>query len=63
MMARLSVVAVPAWQIAASLVGLAVTTYLLVLLAARFFRADTLLSNASLNWGRIIKELRGRGAA
>lgn len=63
MMARLSVVAVPTWQIALSLAGLAVTTYLLVLLAARFFRADTLLSTASLSWGRIIKELRGRGAA
>lgn len=63
MMARLSVVTVPAWQIALSLAGLTVTTYLLVLLAARFFRADTLLSTASLSWGRIIKELRGRGAA
>ena len=60
MMARLSVVAVPAWQIALSLAGLAVTTYLLVLLAARFFRADTLLSTTSLSWGRIVKELRGR---
>ncbi len=60
MMARLSVVAVPAWQVAVSLGGLAVTTYLLVLLAARFFRADNLLSHASLNWRRIIEELRGR---
>ncbi len=60
MMARLSVVAVPAWQIALSLAGLAITTYLLVLLAARFFRADTLLSNASLNWGRFVSEMRGR---
>ncbi len=63
MMARQSVVTVPAWQVIASLVGLAVTTYLLVLLAARFFRADTLLSTASLSWGRIFKELRGRGAS
>jgi ABC-2 type transport system permease protein len=63
MMARLSVVAVPAWQVALSLTGLAVTTYLLVLLSARFFRADTLLSNASLNWGRLIREVRGRGTA
>lgn len=63
MVARLSVVAVPAWQIALSLAGLAVTTYLLVLLAARFFRADTLLSNASLNWGRLLREVRGRGSA
>lgn len=62
MTARLSVVSVPAWQVIVSLVGLAVTTYLLVLLAARFFRADTLLSNASVSWGRIFKELRGRGA-
>lgn len=62
MVARLSVVAVPAWQIALSLAGLAVTTYLLVLLAARFFRADTLLSNASLNWGRLVREVRGRGS-
>jgi ABC-2 type transport system permease protein len=61
MMARLSVVAVPAWQVALSLGGLAVTTYLLVLLAARFFRADTLLSHASLNWGRLVREVRGRG--
>ena len=59
MMARLSVVAVPAWQIALSLGGLAVTTYLLVLLAARFFRADNLLSHASLSWGRLIREVRG----
>jgi ABC-2 type transport system permease protein len=59
MMARLSVVAVPTWQVALSLGGLAVTTYLLVLLAARFFRADNLLSHASLNWGRLIREVRG----
>ena len=59
MLARMSVVAVPAWQIALSLLGLAATTYLFVLLAARFFRADTLLSNASLNWPRILRELRG----
>ncbi len=59
MMARLSVIAVPAWQVAVSLLGLLITTYLLVLLAARLFRADTLLSSASLNWGRLIKEARG----
>ncbi len=58
MMARLSVVAVPAWQVAVSVGGLLVATYLLVLLAARFFRADTLLSYASLSWGRIAREAR-----
>ncbi len=62
MLARMSVVAVPTWQIAVSVLGTAVTTYLFVLIAARFFRADTLLSNASLNWGRIRGELRGRKA-
>ena len=60
MMARLSVVAVPAWQVAVSLAGLLLTTYLMVLLAARFFRADTLLSHATLSWGRLIGEVRGR---
>lgn len=63
MLARMSVVAVPIWQIAVSLAGLTVTTYLFVLVSARFFRADTLLSNASLNWSRIVAELRGKHPA
>jgi hypothetical protein len=54
------VVTVPGWQVAASIAGLAATTYLFVLLAARFFRADTLLSHTTLTWGRIGQELRGR---
>ncbi len=58
MLARMSVAAVPAWQIGLSLAGLAVTTYLFVLVSARFFRADTLLSYASLTWARIAQELR-----
>ena len=33
--------------------------YLFVLMAGRFFRADTLLSDASLNWRRIVREVRG----
>jgi hypothetical protein len=32
---------------------LAVTTYFLVQAAARFFRADTLLTNTTINWQRI----------
>lgn len=62
MVARMAATTVPGWQIAVSLAGLAVMTYLFVLLAARFFRADTLLSATSLNWKRIISELRGRPA-
>lgn len=58
MMTRMVATTVPTWQILVSLGGLALTTYLLVLLAARFFRADTLLSNASFHWKRIFSELR-----
>ena len=60
MVTRLATGEVPAWQPFVALAGLIVTAYLFVLLAARFFRADTLLSNASISWGRIASELRGR---
>ena len=60
MVTRLSTGEVPTWQPFVALAGLIVTAYLFVLLAARFFRADTLLSNASISWGRIAGELRGR---
>lgn len=58
MITRLSAGVVPAWQAAVGLAGLAVTTYILVLLSARFFKAETLLSGAGLNWARIVKELK-----
>jgi len=48
----------PFWQAAVSLIGLAVTAYFFIHLAARFFRADTLLSSGSLSWRRIAGELR-----
>jgi ABC-2 type transport system permease protein len=60
MMTRLAAGNVPAWQPIVSLLGLAVTTYLFVALAARFFRADSLLSSASLSWGRLGQEFRAR---
>jgi len=59
MVTRMSISYVPFWQPVVSLAGLVATTYLFVLIAGRFFRADTLLSDASLNWGRIRAELRG----
>jgi ABC-2 type transport system permease protein len=63
MLMRMTAVPVPFWQIAAGLVGLAGTAYLLVLLAGRFFRADTLLSGDSLNMARVVSEFRrGRAA-
>jgi ABC-2 type transport system permease protein len=57
MVARLAAGGVPFWQAAVSLVGLAVTAYIFINLAARFFRADTLLSSGSLSWRRIASEL------
>jgi len=53
MVTRLAVAPVPWWQLLISLVGLAVTTYLFVLLAARFFQAGNLLSSASFSWRRL----------
>ena len=58
MITRLVGGGVPFWQPVVGLLGLAVTAYLFVLLAARLFRADTLLSHASLNWQRLVRELR-----
>jgi ABC-2 type transport system permease protein len=52
MITRLVVSEVPTWQPVAGLLGLAATTYLFVLIAARFFRAETLLSTAPLRWPR-----------
>ena len=61
MVTRLAAGGVPSWQPVAGLGGLAVMTYLFVLLSARLFRADTLLSSESLNWQRIVREVRGVG--
>jgi ABC-2 type transport system permease protein len=59
MITRLSAGYVPLWQLLVGLVLLALTAYAFVRLAARFFRADTLLSDRSLSWGRIKQELLG----
>ena len=53
MVTRLALAPVPWWQLLISLVGLAVTTYLFILLAARFFQAGNLLSTASFSWRRL----------
>jgi ABC-2 type transport system permease protein len=60
MVTRLATGGVPGWQPFVALAGLIITAYLFVLLAARFFRADTLLSSTSISWGRIASELRGK---
>jgi ABC-2 type transport system permease protein len=53
MVTRLAVAQVPLWQILVSLAGLAITAYLFVVLAARFFRSGNLLSDESFNWRRL----------
>jgi ABC-2 type transport system permease protein len=58
MVTRLVSGSVPMWQPVVGLLGLAVTAYLFVLLAARLFRADTLLSTTSLSLRRFLDELK-----
>ncbi len=58
MMARLTSGGVPLWQPILGLVLMGLTAYGLVLVAARFFRADTLLSSTSLSWQRVRQELK-----
>ncbi len=60
MMTRITATTVPIWQILASLGGLALTSYLIVLLSARFFHAETLLSSDSINVKRVLSALRGQ---
>ncbi len=62
MITRMVTTTVPLWQIVLSLALLAATAYGLVVLAARFFRADTLLSDATLDWKRLRGELLNRKA-
>jgi ABC-2 type transport system permease protein len=58
MMTRITATSVPIWQILLSLGGLAFTTYLIVLLAARFFQAETLLSSDSISLKRVFSALK-----
>jgi ABC-2 type transport system permease protein len=53
MVTRLAVAPVPLWQVLVSIFGLAVTTYLLVMLAARFFQSGNLLSTEAFSWRRL----------
>jgi len=58
MMTRLTTGNVPVWQIIISLTGLALTAYLFVMLSARLFRADNLLSSESFSLKRLTKGIR-----
>lgn len=58
MVARMVAVEVPLWQSLLSLGLVAATSYALVMLSARFFRADTLLSGAPISLQRLREGLR-----
>jgi ABC-2 type transport system permease protein len=54
MVTRLAIAPVPLWQVLLSLGGVAVSAYLFLLLASRFFRAGNLLSQEAFNWRRLL---------
>jgi ABC-2 type transport system permease protein len=58
MITRLATGHVPIEQLLLGLVFLAITTYGIIIFAARFFRADTLLSFSALNFKRLVQEIR-----
>ena len=60
MMTRITATEVPLWQILLSLAGLAFTTYLVILLSARFFQAETLLSSDNISLKRVFRAFKGR---
>ncbi len=58
MVTRLAIAPVPAWQLAASLILLGLTTYVFINLSARFFRSGNLLSQEAFNWRRFVTAWR-----
>jgi ABC-2 type transport system permease protein len=58
MLTRLAAVPVPIEQLLLGLLLLAVTSYATVVLASRFFRADTLLAFNSMNWRAMLRLIR-----
>jgi ABC-2 type transport system permease protein len=58
MVTRLALAPIPFWQVAVSLGGVILTAYLFVSLAARFFRADNLLSGEAFSLKRFFSAWR-----
>jgi ABC-2 type transport system permease protein len=58
MVTRMAAAPVPAWQPLLGLTLLAATAYLFVILAARFFSAENLVSDADLDWRKVWRTLR-----
>jgi ABC-type Na+ efflux pump permease subunit len=55
MITRLAFGPVPAWQLVTSLALLAITAYIFLILAGRFFQAGNLLSGESFRWDRLVR--------
>ena len=53
MVTRLAVSQVPLWQLLLSLAGVSVMAYIFVVLSARFFQSQNLLSQQSFDWRRL----------
>ncbi len=62
MVARLGATPVPWWQLLAGVLALGVFAYLFILLAARLFRTENLLSSRALSWRRLLEELHPASA-
>ena len=60
MVTRLAAEPIPLWQAVLGLVLLAVSAYGMVLLAARFFRVENLLSSRAFSWRGLVGELASR---
>jgi hypothetical protein len=58
MVTRLAFGPVPPWQLLASLVLLALSAYLFLALAGRFFQVGNLLSGEPFRWGRLLSAWR-----
>ena len=59
MVTRLAVAPVPWWQLAISVLGLLVTAYFFIVMAARFFKSGNLISGTPFNWKRLATGWRG----
>ncbi len=53
MVTRMAVAEVPLWQLFVSLAGVSITAYIFVVLSARFFQSQNLLSQQAFDWRRL----------
>jgi ABC-2 type transport system permease protein len=60
MVTRMAVGSVPAWQVLLSLLMLAITVYIVLVLATRFFHPQNLLSQAQFSWRRFATAWRDK---